>query len=168
VTIMQMEKGLDTGAMLLVRETPIGGKDAGTLTAELAVLGAAMMIEVLADLSAFPPTLQPEGATYAAKIDKAESRLDFTAPAIAVERQIRAFAPTPGAWFEIRGERIRILSAEVVEGSGPSATTLDDGLTIACGEGAIRPLKVQRAGRGVMATADLLRGFAIPAGTALA
>jgi methionyl-tRNA formyltransferase len=186
VTIMQMEKGLDTGPMLLARATPIEAKTAGELTDELAKLGAAMMVEVLADLAAFPPVLQPEGETYAPKTDKAESRLDFSRSAEEVERQVRAFAPAPGAWFEVKGERIRILASDVLrrrpkpwmENPAPDPTTLrpapehgsvlDDGLTIACGSGAIRPTKVQRAGRGLMATADLLRGFPIPPGTRLA
>jgi methionyl-tRNA formyltransferase len=168
VTIMQMEKGLDTGPMLLMRATSTAGKDAGELTHELAHLGAAMMVEALGDLPAFPPATQPEGATYAAKIDKAESRLDFGAEAEQVVRQIRAFAPAPGAWFEQSGDRVRILAAEIVEASGDAGTVLDAGLTIACGAGAIRPLRVQRAGRGIMTPAELLRGFAIPVGTRLA
>lgn len=186
VTIMQMEKGLDTGPMRLVRATDIAGKDAGALTAELATMGAAMMVEVLGDFAAFPGIVQPEeGVTYASKIDKAESRLDFSASAEVVERQVRAFAPAPGAWFEVKGERVRILAADVLregsesgEGGGsldltalrPSpeyGVVVDDGLTIKCGEGVIRPTKVQRAGRGVMTPAELLRGFVIPAGTRL-
>ncbi|WP_116089614.1 methionyl-tRNA formyltransferase [Sphingomonas crusticola] len=168
VTIMAMEAGLDTGDMLAVERTPIGNKDAGTLTAELAKIGAAMMVEVLADPGAFPAQPQPdEGVTYAPKIDKAEARLDFTVGAVQVERQIRAFAPTPGAWFEHDGERIRILAAALVEGEGV-AGAVSDNLIISCGKGAIRPTKVQRAGRGVMSADELLRGFAIPAGTRLA
>jgi methionyl-tRNA formyltransferase len=167
VTIMQMEKGLDTGPMRLMRATSTAGKDAGELTTELAHLGAAMMIEVLGDFGAFPGAVQPEGATYAAKIDKAESRLDFSASAEQVARQVRAFAPVPGAWFEHSGDRVRILAAEIVEGSGEAGAVVDDALTIACGIGAIRPLRVQRAGRGIMTPAELLRGFAIPAGTRL-
>jgi methionyl-tRNA formyltransferase len=167
VGIMQMERGLDTGPVRLEGRTPIGGKDAGTLTDELAALGAKLMVRVLADIDAFPPTPQLEDATYAPKIDKAETRLDFTEPADAVERRIRAFAPTPGAWFEQAGERIRILSATVAAGEAAPGTVLDDVLTIACGTGAIQPLSVQRAGRGVMTPRELLRGFAIPAGTLL-
>ncbi len=168
VTIMQMERGLDTGPMLATVITPIGGKTAGALTGELAERGAALMVAVLADLPAYPPLVQPEeGVTYAAKIEKAEARLDFTASAIAVERQIRAFNPAPGAFFEHGGERIRVLAAEVVGAEGAPGTIIDDVLTIACGGGAIRPLAVQRAGRAAMAPAELLRGFALPAGTRL-
>jgi methionyl-tRNA formyltransferase len=169
VTIMAMEAGLDTGDMLLVERTPIDSKDAGQLTAELAQMGARMMVAVLADPGAFLAEEQPEeGVSYAAKIDKAEARLDFAQPAIQVERQIRAFAPMPGAWFEHEGERVRLLAADVMDFQGAAGAVLDDQLTIACATGAIRPRTVQRAGRGVMTTAELLRGFAIPAGTRLA
>jgi len=163
-----MEAGLDTGDMLAVERTPVDRKDAGELTAELARMGARMMVDVLADPGAFLAEPQPEeGVTYAAKIDKAESRLDFSRAAGEVERQVRAFAPTPGAWFEHEGERVRVLAADVMDFEGPAGTVLDDQLIIACGNGAIRPLTVQRAGRGVMTAAELLRGFPIPAGTKL-
>jgi len=169
VTIMQMERGLDTGPMLAAVETPVAGKTAGELTAELAEKGAALMISVLADLSAYPPVVQPEeGVTYAHKIEKAESRLDFTRTAVEVERQVRAFAPAPGAFFELEGERYRLLAADAVEGTGVPGTTLDVALTIACSEGALRPTLIQRAGKPAMETAALLRGRAIPAGICLA
>jgi methionyl-tRNA formyltransferase len=168
VTIMQMERGLDTGPMLAKAETPVAGKTAGELTAEIAALGAAQMDRVLNDLPGHPPVLQPEaGVTYASKIDKAESRLDFTQSATHVERQVRAFAPAPGAFFELGGERYRVLAAEVTGGSGVPGTTLDDALTIGCGQGAIRPLIVQRAGKPAMDTAASLRGRGIVAGTVL-
>ena len=168
VTIMAMEAGLDTGDMLAVERTPIGDKDAGALTAELARIGARMMVDVLADPGAFLAEPQPEdGVTYAPKIDKAEARLDFGQPATQVERQIRAFAPAPGAWFEHQGERVRVLAADVMDFSGPAGTVLDDALTIACAGGAIRPRTVQRGGRGVMTPAELLRGFAIAPGIRL-
>ncbi|MFM9935364.1 MAG: methionyl-tRNA formyltransferase, partial [Novosphingobium sp.] len=131
-----------------------------------AALGAALMVQVLADISDYPPEVQPEeGATYASKIDKAESRLDFAQSAQQVERQVRAFAPAPGAFFELEGERYRVLAAELADGSGAPGVTLDDALTIGCAEGAIRPLIVQRAGKPAMETAALLRGRAIAAGT---
>ncbi len=206
VTIMEMEKGLDTGAMRLVERTPVEGKTAGELTDELAHMGAAMMVRVLADPDAFPPVVQPQdGVTYAHKIDKAESRIDWTQDAVQVERQIRAFNPFPGAFFEYQGERFRVHSAEVVgplndisgtrhprENGGPSpepsvSTTgsgmdsrlrgnderrgtgivLDNHLTIACGNGAIRPTLIQRAGKSAMSVAELLRGFTIPQGSKL-
>ena len=169
VTIMGMEAGLDTGPMLARAELPIGRRNAGELTDELARLGAGLLVEVLADLADFPPEPQPEdGVTYAAKIDKAEARIDWAKPAVEVERQVRAFAPAPGSWFEVTGERIKLLNAEVVEGSGAAGAVLDGALTIACCEGAVRASLVQRAGRGPMAPGELLRGFSIPVGTVLA
>ena len=168
VTIMRMEAGLDAGPMLARATVPVDGKSAGELTAELAELGARLMEGVLAELASFHPVAQPEaGVTYAKKIDKPESRLDFTQPAEQVERQVRAFAPSPGAWFELAGERFRVLAAERVEGSGEPGMTLDDRLTIACGDGAIRPRSIQRAGRPAMDAAALLRGRPIAAGTRL-
>ncbi|MEP7221217.1 MAG: methionyl-tRNA formyltransferase [Novosphingobium sp.] len=199
VCIMQMERGLDTGPVLAVARTQVDGKTAGELTAELAEIGGQLMVEVLANLPSYVAQVQQEqGVTYASKIDKAEARIDFSASAEAVERQVRAFAPVPGAFFELDGERYRVLAAEVVdtntfrhsrEGGDPShdldliepsemgsrlrgndevGVTLDDQLTIACGVGAIRPTLVQRAGRPAMETAALLRGRAIAVGTRLA
>jgi methionyl-tRNA formyltransferase len=168
VTIMQMEAGLDTGPMLAMARTPVNDKTAGHLTAEIAELGANLLVDVLANLVAHPPVPQPEnGVTYAAKIEKSEAQLDFSPSAEQVERQIRAFAPYPGAFFELEGERFRILKAVVSDQHGAAGMTLDDCLTIGCGSGAISPVFVQRAGKGAMPTADLLRGFAIPAGTQL-
>ena len=166
VTIMQMEAGLDTGPMLATVETPVAGKTAGELTAELATLGADLTVKVLADLPSHPPVVQPEGATYAAKIAKVEAQLDFAQPAEAVARQVLAFNP-PGAFFEYGGERVRVLAAEVVGGNGAPETVADDALTIGCAEGAIRPTLVQRAGRGVMTSDELMRGFPIASGTQL-
>ena len=169
VDIMQMETGLDTGPIRLEESTQIAGKTAGDLTAELSAMGARLMATVLADLAAYPPVAQAEeGVTYASKIDKAEAKIDFTQPAIAIERQVRAFNPAPGAFFEIQGERIRVLSAVIEPGGGVAGTVIDDGLGIATGKGVIRPTSLQRAGRGVMTSAELLRGFALPAGTHLA
>ena len=169
VTIMGMEAGLDTGPMLATIETPVDAKTSGELTAELAASGAALMVRVLADLAAYPPVPQPEdGVTYASKIDKAEARIDFTQGADAIERQIRAFNPLPGAFFEHGSERISILEAKVETESGAAGTVIDDMLGIACGTGSLRPVLVQRAGRGAMTPADLLRGSAIPKGTVLA
>lgn len=174
VTIMQMDAGLDTGAMRLIETTPTGRKSAGVLTYELAEMGALMMRRVLSDPHAFPPMPQPEdGVTYAAKIDKSEARLDFLTSAVQVERQVRAFNPVPGAFFELDGERYKILAAEVVHpadtvaGAAPGVT-LDDALNVACNPGAIRATRVQRAGKPAMDAAELLRGRAIPAGTRLA
>jgi methionyl-tRNA formyltransferase len=166
VTIMRMEEGLDTGPILLKGELNIAGKNAGQVTEELANLGARALIEWLDHPT--PPDPQPEaGATYAKKIDKAEARIDWTHSAEEIERQIRAFAPQPGAWFEANGERIKILAAEFADGSGKAGEVIDDGLVIAAGSGAIRPLQVQRAGRAPMSAEELLRGFPIAKGTIL-
>jgi len=168
VTIMQMEAGLDTGPMLATLRTVIEHKTAGELTAELAERGAQLLVGTLRDLAVHRPVAQPEnGVTYARKIDKAEARLDFTQDAAVLERQVRAFAPAPGAFFELEGERYKVLAAQIVEGSGAPGTVLDEDLTVACGAGAIRPTTVQRAGRPAMATRDLLRGRPIPPGTIL-
>ncbi len=169
VTIMQMEAGLDTGPMLATARTPIEDKTGGQLTAELAELGASLLIGVLADLPSHQPTPQPDlGVTYAAKIDKTETRIYWARAAEQIERQVRAFAPAPGAWFELDGERYRILAAKVIAREGASGTTLDDHLTIACGHGALVPSLIQRAGRPAMRVDELLRGRAIPAGIHLA
>ncbi len=168
ITIMQMERGLDTGPMLTFARTQVDGKTAGELTAELAEIGAQLMVGTLTDLPSLHPLTQDDAeATYASKIDKAESRIDWTQDAAAVERQVRAFAPAPGAFFEHEGERYRVLAAEVVEGSGAPGQVIDGALTIACGTGAIRPVTIQRAGKPAMETAALLRGKAIAAGTVL-
>lgn len=167
VTIMAMGKGLDTGPMLAVERTPIDSKTAGALTEELARTGAALMVRVLADIGAYPPIAQPEdGITYADKIDKAESRIIFANGPQAAERQVRAFNPAPGAWASYGGERIRILAALIEPQPGEPGLILDDALLIGCGaQGSLRPTLVQRAGKGAMSPADLLRGFAMPAGT---
>jgi methionyl-tRNA formyltransferase len=187
VTIMQLDEGLDTGPMLLERELDIRGKNAGEVTEELAQLGANAVVDWLAHPT--PPEPQPlDGATYAAKIDKAEARIDWAQSAEQIERQVRAFNPVPGAWFEANGERVKLLEAEVIpsprhprEGGGPAPSqeqrdshfrgndglVLDDALLIQCGDGAIRPLVVQRAGRASMSVSELLRGFPIPKGTIL-
>ena len=165
VTIMQMEAGLDTGPMLAVAKTPVDRKTTGELTEELAELGANLMVEVLADLPGHAPQVQPEaGVTYARKIDKAETRIDWNESTDQIERQVRAFAPAPGAWFAFEGERCKVLAAELAGGNGDAGTVLDDQLTVACGQGAIRPTMVQRAGRPAMTPADMLRGWAVPPG----
>lgn len=169
VGIMQMAAGMDTGPVRLEGRTPIAAKTAGKLAEELSAMGARLMLEVLADPDAYPPVEQAsEGVTHAAKIDKSEARLRFDGSATDAERQVRAFNPAPGAFFELKGERIRVLAAEVVDGSDAPGTVVDDALTIACAGGALRPILVQRAGRGAMTPGELLRGFAIPAGTRLA
>lgn len=168
VEVMQMELGLDTGPVRATARTPIAAKTAGELTDELAQLGAQLIVEVLADLSAFPPSPQAaEGVTYAAKITKDEARIDFAGGAVQAERQVRAFNPAPGAFFMLGAERFRILAADVAAQSGAPGLVLDDALTIGCGADALRPTLIQRAGKGAMGVGELLRGFAIPAGTQL-
>jgi methionyl-tRNA formyltransferase len=167
VTIMKMDEGLDTGPVLFKRELVIRGKNAGQMTEELAKLGAGALVDWLRHPT--PPERQPdEGASYASKIDKSEARLDWKAPADQLERQVRAFNPMPGAWFEANGERIKLLEAAAGDdASGTPGEVLDDCLSIACGSGYLRPLEVQRAGRAPMTPGELLRGFAIPKGTIL-
>ena len=169
VTIMQMEKGLDTGPMLLKGHARIDHKTAGALTAELAGLGARLMVRVLADPDAFAPHGQTDpDATYAAKIEKAEARIDFSQSAATVERQVRAFNPAPGAFFEFDGERIQVLAVVIEDADAAPGEVIDGSLAIGCGVGAVRPLVVKRAGRGAMPTPELLRGFPIAVGTILA
>jgi methionyl-tRNA formyltransferase len=167
VTVMHMDEGLDTGPMLLSRELDIRSKNAGQVTEELSKIGAVALLEWIDHPT--PPEPQPAvGATYASKIDKAEARIDWTQPAEQIERQVRAFAPAPGAWFEANGERIKLLEvAAGSDASGDLGEVLDDCLSIAAGSGYVRPLKVQRAGRAPMTPGELLRGFAIPKGTIL-
>lgn len=175
--IMKMDEGLDTGPVAMVEKLPIApDMTAGELHDRLSMAGADLMIRALGALERESLALQPqsdEGVTYAAKIDKSEARLDFLTSAVQVERQIRAFNPMPGAFFELGGERYKILAAEVVHpgetvaGAAPGVT-LDDALTIACNPGAIRATRVQRAGKPAMDAAELLRGRAIPMGTRLA
>ncbi len=168
VMVMQMEAGLDTGSVRATTEVETGQKTTGELTSELAELGAELMTVVLNNLAEHPAVPQSEeGITYAAKIDKAETRMDFSASAEQAQRQVRAFNPAPGAWFEFEGQRYRVLAAELSSGNGAAGTVLDDELTIACGTGAIRPTLIQRAGKPAMPTADLLRGKPIPPGTIL-
>ena len=168
VTIMQMEAGLDTDPMLAAQEFVIGDRNAGQVTKDLAILGAQLMAQVLADFNSYPHVPQPEdGVTYAAKIRKEEARIDWTNAADRILGQVRGLAPFPGAWFEANGERVKLLDAAVVEGSGGPGEALDDNLRIACGKDALQVKLVQRAGKAPMTPADMLRGFAILKGTIL-
>jgi methionyl-tRNA formyltransferase len=179
VCIMRMEAGLDTGPVLLDGRIAIDGQTAGELAGELSRMGAALMVEAIASLDTLVERPQPdEGVTYAAKIDKAEARIDWSLAAVEVERLVRAMNPAPGAWFEVAGERVKVLEACLCSGEdgsdgaalgGTPGSVIDDRLTIRCGDGGlVRPTLVQRAGRGVTSAAEMLRGFAIPAGTVLA
>ena len=172
VCAMRMEAGLDTGPVLACRRTPIGPEDtAGTLHDRLAALGAPLMVAALAglaDASLTPVPQSAEGVTHAAKIDKAETRVDWTRPAAEVSAHIRGLSPVPGAWCEMLGHRVKLLMAGPAEGEGPPGTLLDDRLTVACGSGAVRLLRLQRGGRAPSDAGEFLRGFAVPAGTVLA
>ena len=168
VTIMQMEAGLDTGPMRHVERLAIGDSNAAQLTERLSILGTEMMVDVLSDLDSYPPVSQPEdGVTYAAKITKDEARLDWRRSATELQRHVQGLAPFPGAWFEVDGERVKLLDAETVDGSGTPGEVVGEPLVIACGEDALHCRTLQRAGKGAMAVADFLRGFAIPQGTVL-
>jgi methionyl-tRNA formyltransferase len=168
VTIMQMDAGLDTGAMLLKGETPIrAATTAGELHDCLANIGAALVLKVLAGLSkgAVLPKPQPtEGITYAEKIKKAEAHISFDRPAADVLCHIHGLSPFPGAWFAYKGERIKILRAESETAHGLAATLIDDQLTIACSDQSIRAVTVQRAGKAPAEAKAFLRGFALPKG----
>lgn len=174
VTIMQMDEGLDTGAMLLRRAVPIGPETtAAALHDTLSALGAGLIVPALAGLASGGLTAAPQpddGVTYARKLERDEGRLDFTRPAADLERLVRAFDPWPGAFVEVGGERIKVLAARVLKvgrmANGPG-TVLDHELSIACGEDAFRPTRVQRAGRAPMDAGALLRGFAVAPGTVL-
>lgn len=169
VCIMQMEAGLDTGPVIARKDTPISAQDtAATLHDRLAGLGAGLIVEVLA-LDKFNAKPQPEaGVTYAAKIDKVEAKVDWTRPSPEVDRQIRGLSPFPGTWCEMNGERVKLLGSELAAGNAAPGVALDDGFTIACGEGAVRLTRLQRAGKGPMATADFARGFPLQKGGILA
>lgn len=175
VAIMQMEAGLDTGPVLLMERTPIGATEtAGELHDRLSLIGSGLMVRALAALErdSLGATPQPDdGVTYASKIDKAEARIDWSRPAVELDCHIRGLAPFPGAWCEMekdgKAQRVKILRAKPVAGSGTSGRALDDDLTIACGDGAVRLEQVQRAGKGVQQADEFLRGFPVATGTRL-
>ena len=169
VCIMRMEAGLDTGPVLARAVLPIGAEDTtGDMHDRLATLGAELMLRVLADPASLQEVPQPEdGVTYAAKIDKAEARIDWTAPAAAVDRQIRGLSPFPGAWCLLPdGGRLKLLRSRLASGGGAPGTILDR-LTVACGDGAVTILQAQRDGRRPMTAQELLRGLDLPPGTRL-
>ncbi|MEC7257210.1 MAG: methionyl-tRNA formyltransferase [Pseudomonadota bacterium] len=169
VCIMQMEAGLDTGPVLLRDSVAIGDDTTtGQLHDTLSQMGAALILRALDDLATLTPHVQPEdGVTYAAKIDKAEARIDWSDPAEVVSRQIRGLSPFPGAWCEIDGARVKLLGAHVVPGQGLPGEVLDDTLVIACGAGAIRPTRVQRAGKSAQDIDSFLRGNPVATGSRL-
>lgn len=167
VTIMRMERGLDTGAMVRAGRVAIGHQTAGELTAELAMLGARLMLEVLADFGRRAEVPQPgEGVTYAHKIEKAEARISWGADAVGVERLVRAMQPSPGAWFEVGGVRVKLIAAEAVAGNGEAGTVLEAGL-VACGAGALRLMLVQPEGKARMPAEAWWRGCGLRPGERL-
>ena len=171
VTVIQMEPSLDTGPILAMERVPITAEaTAASLHDALAELAARMVGPTVGDLAsgrAAPRPQQEEGVTYAQKIDKSEARLDWSQPAAFLERQLRALNPWPGCWTEVNGERVLVLQGELAAGAGAPGELLDDRLTVACGEGALRLIRVQRAGGKPMAADAFLRGFHLPVGTRL-
>jgi len=171
VMVMQMEEGLDTGPVLMAERVRIGRKTSGELTTELSRLGADLMVRSLGALErgAVTPQRQADaGVTYARKITKEEARIDWSKSAAEIDAMIRGLAPSPGAFTEVKGERLKILSALPVKDRGELGEVLTDDLTVACGEDALKLLKVQRAGKGVMEACELLKGFPLPPGTRFA
>jgi methionyl-tRNA formyltransferase len=176
-TVMRMQAGLDTGPLCRMERVPIGpDATAGELHDILAERGAALMVRALGELEQgrLDCTPQPaDGVTYAAKIDKSETRIDFARPAREVHNHVRGLSPAPGAWFQAahegRSERVKLLRTQLVAHapSAPAGSVLDDALTIACGEGAVRVLEVQRSGRKPMAAPEFLRGFPLGPGARL-
>ena len=173
VTIMQMDEGLDTGPMLLQERVRIGpDDDAGLLHDKLASLGARLIVQALDGLTAGTLAAHPQpstGALYAAKLSRDDERLDWRRPAADLARQVRALSPRPGSWFAMAGDRLKVLAGEV-RAKPPTAEpgmVLDDRLTIACGDGALRIARIQRPGRAPMSAEEFLRGYPLPQGTVL-
>ena len=173
VMVMRMEEGLDTGPVAMSERVAIGPDvTAGEMSSRLAGLGADLMVRALAALSrgvlGFTPQAE-DGVTYASKIDKAETRIDWSRPAAEVHNHIRGLSPDPGAWFEAdlgkQRERIKVLRSTLAEGSGAPGDVVDDRLTIACGTGSVRLVEVQRAGKGPVTAAEFLRGLRAPLAT---
>ena len=162
VCIMQMEAGLDTGPVLLRESLPIGAEETtAQLHDRLSALGARLIVQAL-DRLPLPATPQPEdGVTYAAKIDKAEARIDWTRPAVEVDRLIRGLSPFPGAWVDINGERVKLLRSRLANGNAAPGTVLT-GFAIACGDGAVEVTEAQREGKRPMPAAEVLRGLILP------
>ena len=168
VQVMKMDVGLDTGPVMLTATTPISEDDTtGDVHDRLSQLGAALMVEGLARLEAGTAKLTEQtedGVTYAAKVSAAEARIDWSLPAHEVAARIRGMSPFPGAWFEHEGQRIKVFNARASEGSGQPGDVLDDELRIACGSGAVRLTRLQRAGKGIVTAEDFQRSKRIARG----
>lgn len=169
VCIMQMEAGLDTGPVLLRDVLDIGAQETtAQLHDRLSVMGAGLIVEALARLDDLEPEVQPEaGVIYAAKIDKAEARIDWARPAVEVDRLIRGLSPFPGAWFELDGVRVKVLGSRTVDGVGAAGAVIDDALYVACGEGAVALTRLQKAGKGAQDVDVFQRGMQIAVGADL-
>lgn len=169
VCIMQMEAGLDTGPVLMRAETEVGAEETTVeLHDRLSEIGAGLIVQALEQLDALTPDPQPDiGVTYAQKIDKAEARIDWARSAVDIDRQIRGLSTFPGAWTEIAGQRVKLLASRLASGAGNPGEVLDDTLTIACVDGAISLLRLQRAGKGAQDAETFLRGCPVPKGTQL-
>jgi methionyl-tRNA formyltransferase len=171
VMVMKMEEGLDTGPVAMAERVAIGpDMTAGELHDRLAPLGADLLVRALAALEKDALTLTPQpeaGVTYAAKIDKSETRIDWAKPWKEAHDHIRGLSPFPGAWCELAGARIKVLRTTRGEGSGAPGTVLDDRLTVACGHGAVRILELQRAGKQPMKAEEFLRGAPLAVGAVL-
>ncbi|GFE50450.1 methionyl-tRNA formyltransferase [Roseobacter cerasinus] len=169
VCIMQMEAGLDTGPVLLRQATDIGPEETtAALHDRLSAKGAGLIVDALSQINDLFPEPQSEtGVTYAEKIDKAVARVDWTRDAVEVDRQIRGLSPFPGAWTMDGETRIKLLASRVADGRGPAGTVLNDPLRVACGEGAVELIRLQRAGKGVQDAKDFLRGWPMPPGKQL-
>ncbi len=169
ICIMQMEAGLDTGPVLMRQATPIEAEETtAQLHDRLSTMGAALITDALAQLPDLTPQPQPdEGVTYASKVDKSEARIDWSRPAVEVDRQIRGLSPFPGAWTEMEGARLKLLASRVAEGQGTPGEVLTPELHVACGQGAVELLRLQRAGKGAQDRETFLRGWPIPVGTRL-
>ena len=172
ITIVQMDQGLDTGAMLRQAALPIGPDDTTeTLHDRLAELGAREIVAALRDIAAGTAAARPQpadGVTYAAKLTREDGRLDWVRPAVELGRHVRAFDPWPGAWFEHKGERIKVLAAKPVAGAmGAPGTVVDAVPIVACGEGGLQLLRLQRPGKAPLDAGAFLRGFPLPSGTRL-
>lgn len=169
--VMKMEKGLDTGPVALTKKIGIGlNMTASELHDELSLVGAALMVEALAKLENGSLTFKPQpedGVTYAKKIDKAETRVDWTRPAEDVHNHIRGLSPFPGAWCEVAGDRLKVLRGERMEGKGEPGEILDDSFSVACGAGAVRLTEVQKSGGKPMPARDFLRGVKLTKGMRL-
>ncbi|MGB0497848.1 MAG: methionyl-tRNA formyltransferase [Rubricella sp.] len=166
VCIMQMEAGLDTGPVLLREAIHIGsGMTTGEVHDRLSALGARLIVEALARIDDLTPQPQPdEGITYAHKIDKAEAAVDWSRPAAEVDRLIRGLSPFPGAWTMLNGKRVKLLASTLADGNGAPGAVLDHALEVACGTGAVRLTRLQRAGKGVQTAAEFLNGRALGPG----